>query len=49
MTNRDRQLDDVPPEFTCPRCKRESWNPDDRRNGYCGACQRFTADPRPDR
>jgi hypothetical protein len=28
--------------FTCPRCKRTSYNPNDAREGYCGACHDFT-------
>lgn len=28
--------------FTCPRCSRTSWNPDDVREGYCGACHDWT-------
>lgn len=28
--------------FTCPRCGRTSWHPEDKRQGYCGACHDFT-------
>jgi hypothetical protein len=35
-----------PPEtFTCPRCHRTSWNPNDAREGYCGACHDWTRAP----
>jgi hypothetical protein len=37
---------DVAPEpdgFTCPRCGRTSHNPNDRAQGYCGACHDWTA------
>lgn len=28
--------------FTCPTCGRTSANPNDVREGYCGACHAFT-------
>lgn len=28
--------------ITCPRCGRTSWNPNDVREGYCGACHEWT-------
>jgi ribosomal protein S27AE len=28
--------------FTCPRCGRTSYNPNDKREGYCGACHDWT-------
>lgn len=28
--------------FTCPRCRRTSYNPNDVREGYCGACHDWT-------
>lgn len=28
--------------FTCPKCGRKSWHPEDKRQGYCGACHEFT-------
>lgn len=28
--------------FTCPRCGRTSWLPDDVLSGYCGACHDWT-------
>lgn len=28
--------------FTCPRCEKTSYHPDDVRNGYCGHCHQFT-------
>jgi len=31
-----------PPTFTCPRCGRTSWNPNDVREGYCGGCHDWT-------
>ena len=27
--------------FTCPKCGRTSFNPNDARNRYCGACHKF--------
>jgi hypothetical protein len=35
------------PSFTCPRCHRTSWNPNDVREGYCGACHDWTRPPHP--
>ena len=31
--------------FVCPTCGAESWNPNDRRHGYCGRCKAFTGRP----
>ncbi len=31
--------------FTCPRCGRNSYNPDDKRMGWCAVCHEFTAAP----
>jgi hypothetical protein len=31
--------------FTCPKCRRTSYHPEDERFGYCGACKRFTGSP----
>lgn len=31
-----------PPGFTCPRCGKTSYHPEDLRHGYCGACHAFT-------
>jgi len=28
--------------FTCPRCGRTSYHPEDIREGYCGACRDWT-------
>lgn len=28
--------------FTCPRCGRTSYNPNDIGHGYCGACHDWT-------
>jgi len=28
--------------ITCPNCGRTSWNPNDVREGYCGACHDWT-------
>ena len=36
--------EDALPSFTCPRCGRTSHNPDDKREGYCGACHDWTAE-----
>jgi hypothetical protein len=39
---------DLPPipVFVCPRCGRESANPNDVEFGYCGACRDWTGDSR---
>lgn len=29
------------PTFTCPDCQRTSYNPNDVRERYCGACHKF--------
>lgn len=29
--------------FTCPRCLKTSHNPNDEREGYCGACHDWVA------
>lgn len=34
-------------QFVCPRCGAASSHPEDRRNGYCGACHDFTGIPAP--
>jgi len=34
--------------FTCPVCGRTSWNPNDARERYCGACHGFTGLPTPE-
>jgi len=38
--------DEVFPQrsFTCPKCGRTSYNPDDVKNEYCGHCHLFTVD-----
>lgn len=28
--------------FTCPKCRRTSYSPDDIREGYCGACHDYS-------
>lgn len=33
-----------PPSFCCPRCRRRSFNLNDIRERYCGACHRFVDD-----
>jgi hypothetical protein len=33
------------PSFLCPRCGMRSYNPNDIRWGYCGACHDYTGDP----
>jgi hypothetical protein len=33
--------------FTCPRCGRTSHNPNDEREGYCGACHDWTGTSSP--
>lgn len=30
--------------FTCPRCGRTSYDPNDLQHGYCGACHDYTGD-----
>jgi hypothetical protein len=30
------------PSITCPRCSRTSYNENDIREGYCGACHDWT-------
>jgi hypothetical protein len=39
--------DDAPSSITCPRCGRTSHNPNDVREGYCGACHDWTTTPLP--
>jgi hypothetical protein len=29
------------PHYTCPRCMRVSYNPNDIENAYCGGCHEF--------
>ena len=31
--------------FTCPKCRRTSYNPNDESAGYCGNCHEFTGTP----
>lgn len=33
------------PSFTCPRCQRTSYHPEDIRQGYCGNCHDWTQQP----
>lgn len=40
-----RETLDPSVSFTCPRCLRTSHNPNDRAEGYCGACHGWTGDP----
>jgi hypothetical protein len=35
------------PSFTCPICGRQSWNPNDVREKWCGACHGATGHPLP--
>jgi len=37
----------VTASFVCPVCGRESWNPNDVREGWCGACHGYTRDALP--
>lgn len=30
--------------YRCPRCGRVSYNPNDAKHGYCGACRTFEDD-----
>lgn len=34
-----------PLPFTCPRCRRTSHHPDDKRYGYCANCHAYTGTP----
>lgn len=34
----------MPDSFTCPKCGRTSYNPNDVSEGYCGNCHDWTAD-----
>lgn len=34
-----------PPRFRCPACRKESSNPKDLEEGYCGRCCAFTGKP----
>ncbi|MEH0547307.1 hypothetical protein QA802_30740 [Streptomyces sp. B21-105] len=36
-----------PLPFTCPRCRKTSHHPDDKRYGYCAACHAYTGAPTP--
>lgn len=36
-----------PLPFTCPRCRRTSHHPDDKRYGYCANCHAYTGAPTP--
>ena len=36
-----------PLPFTCPRCRKTSRHPDDKRYGYCGNCHAYTGAPTP--
>jgi hypothetical protein len=36
------------PSITCPDCGRTSHNPNDVREGYCGACHAWTSTVVPD-
>jgi hypothetical protein len=31
--------------FTCPRCAKVSWHPEDEAQGYCNRCRWWTGDP----
>ena len=35
------------PAWTCPHCKRTSWNPNDVKYHYCGACHHFCDEVEP--
>jgi ribosomal protein L37E len=35
------ELDEAP-SIVCPRCGRRSYNANDIRDGYCGACHAWT-------
>ena len=30
-----------PPAYTCGRCGKQSWNSEDGKYRYCGACHRY--------
>jgi ribosomal protein S27AE len=38
-------VDTKQPSFTCPHCGRTSWNANDIRERYCGACHWWTGVP----
>ena len=40
-----RQRRSSVPRFTCPRCFRVSYNPNDIRERYCGACHQWADAP----
>ncbi len=40
------RADDETRFFVCPKCRRPSFNRDDLRHGYCGACHDWTDKPR---
>jgi len=37
-------MSEKPPSFTCPRCLKTSYNPNDIATGYCGNCHEFTGE-----
>lgn len=37
-----REYDHATHGFTCPRCGRKSYHPEDARHGYCAACHDYT-------
>ncbi len=43
---RTSRFDATRPCFTCPRCGRTSYHPDDVLNAYCGHCRAFMGDPK---
>jgi len=34
----------APTSYTCPRCGRTSYNPNDRKHRYCAICHAFQED-----
>lgn len=40
-------MSDEHQSFTCPRCKRTSYNPYDAQYGYCGFCRTYTREDQP--
>jgi hypothetical protein len=36
-----RAFNGPPPAYICPHCGMASWNPNDGKHGWCGACHRY--------
>lgn len=42
-----RAFDGPPPAYICPHCGMASWNLNDGKHGWCGACHLYQADTGP--